>query len=225
MQEQPRGAQLEVAAHVAKLIGWPELIPGSKPMQRLCTWVRPEDPTGPYKRFLDEKALGPGHVNQALDAVKEVRLTVIDRHQRPREAESRPDHLEPALAGLAAVSLTEDTPGDGPQSQVLPAADGAGDVDLLRREDETVRLATVSLAGQPPEALVAAVKARHPGPDEQRRVLDRIRQAASCASVDSPAAERPSPATNAVDPPSVGCDGSDGLVAPGLVSSPGVRAL
>lgn len=127
-----------------------------------------------------------------------------------------------------AVSRAEDTPGDGHQSQVLPAADGAGDGALLRRwQDETVRLAT-SLAGQPPDALVAAVKARHPDPDEQRRVLDRIRQAASCASVGSPAAERPSPATNAVDPPSMGrdgSDGSDGLVAPVLVSSPGVRAL
>lgn len=183
-------------------------------------------------------------MHQALDAVEEVRHTVIDRHHRPLGAESRPDQLEAALAGdlagLAAVSRADDTPGDGHQSQLVPAADGTGDLelrrpsrsdqlpsaadDLVRREDETVRLVT-SLAGQPPEAILEAVKARHPDPDEQRGVLERIRQAASCASVDSPAAERPSPATNAVDPSAVGRDGSDGLVAPGLVSSLGVRAL
>ena len=78
----PRGAQIDVAKHLAKRIGWDELRVGSKPMRQLCELVRPDDDPRPYIEFLDGKPLGPNQVNQALAAIKEVRRTVIDRHHR-----------------------------------------------------------------------------------------------------------------------------------------------
>jgi len=116
-----------------------------------------------------------------------------------------PEWVQRKLAGVLPGAAK-----DAPGGDAAPTA-----VELEQRKDESVRLAESLAAGQPPEAVLAALKARHPDPAELGEVFERLRQADIDLSIDSPAPVCPSPATNGAEliplPPPAR-DGSDGRV-------------